>query len=138
MVEKEKEILHINSKNQSLGSSVCQKGDGGVSFRPKKIGISGTLSYFRKGEPSRKGEPIFERGDQKVDAHYGFYSHPALLEHNHFFFGLKCIMLFNTSFSFLCKLKKNIHKTFTRLSPTFWQFSPTWRRPFSDVVTSPS
>ena len=38
---------------------------------PKKIEISGTFSYFRKGEPSRKGEPIFERGNQKVVAHYG-------------------------------------------------------------------
>ena len=36
MVEREKEILHINSKNQSLGSSVRQKGDGGVSFGQKK------------------------------------------------------------------------------------------------------
>ena len=24
----------------------------------------------RVGEPSRKGEPIFERGNQKVDTHY--------------------------------------------------------------------
>ena len=39
-------------------------------IKAKKIGISGTLSYFRKGEPGRKGEPIFERGNQKVEAHY--------------------------------------------------------------------
>ena len=30
--------------------------------------ISGTFSDFRKGELGRKGEPIFERGNQKVDA----------------------------------------------------------------------
>ena len=36
----------------------------------KSIEISGTFSYFKKGEPARKGEPIFETGNQKVDAHF--------------------------------------------------------------------
>ena len=65
MVEREKEILHINSKNQSLGSSVCQKGDGGVSFRPKKLGFQEPFHILERGNPVERGNQFLKGGTKK-------------------------------------------------------------------------
>ena len=40
-------------------------------WRTKNSRISGTFWYFWKREPNRKGEPNFERRNQKIVAHYG-------------------------------------------------------------------